>query len=247
MDNEEFKVGIKLTITITLIIIGIIIGFLVFVFSSKNTETDIYSEIFSNTNKDVNSIKVSEISLETKGIDKEEFESYLNLFGYLVREYPELVEKEEKNTLMIDAAVNLLNTVYTYEYTVDEIPAFEADKINKIVREMNGEYIYKKLDVKTRYKYDEEKNVYIPQIEENTECLFLETISLVKEDDKIETEFKIAFPDEKTFSDYTNNLPVEMETYTVKAIILENSEYEYSKYYVSSIDVVKKEAVAYNK
>lgn len=246
MDNDEFKLGMKLTITITLIIIGIIIGFGVFIFSARNTETDIYSEILSNTSKDVNSIDVSEISLETKGIDKKEFESYLKLFGYLVREYPELVEKEEKNTLMIDAAVNLLNTVYTYEYTVDGETAFEADKINKIVREMNGQYINKNLEVKTRYKYDEEKNIYIPQEQETTECLYLETISIVKEDDKIETEFKVSFPNEETLSNYTNKLPVEIETYTVKAVVLENSEYEYSKYYVSDIKVVSKEMIKYN-
>lgn len=247
MNNEEFKLGIKTTITITLIIIGIIIGVLIYVFSSRNTEADIYAEILSNTTKDLNSTSVSEISLETKGIDKEEFESYLKLFGHLVKEYPELVEKEEKHTLMLDAAVELLNTMYTYEENnVNENLVLEADKINKIVREMNGEYINKKLNVKNRYKYDEEKNEYIVQANDFNECLLIETLNIVKEDEKIEAEFKVAFPDEKSFSDYTNNLPVEMQTYTVKAVILENSEYEYSKYYVSNIDVIKKETVSYN-
>ena len=95
MNNDEFKFGIKLTITITLIILGIIIGISIFVFTERKTEKDIYSEILSNTDKNTNIVDISEISLETKGINKEEFESYLRLFGYLVREYPELVEKEE--------------------------------------------------------------------------------------------------------------------------------------------------------
>lgn len=246
MNNDEFKAGMKITIVATLIVIGIIIGFLIFVFSAKKTETDIYSEILSNTSKNANDIDVSEISLETKGIDKTEFESYLKLFGYLVRQYPELTEKEEKNTLMIDAAVRLLNTVYTYEYSEDGVTVFEADKINQIVKEMNGEYVSKNLEVENRYKYDEEKNVYIPQIQEFSDCLYLETASIKKDDDKIQAEFKVAFPNETEMSNYTNKLPVELETYTVKAVVLENLEYEYSKYYVSSIEVVSKEKVKYN-
>lgn len=247
MNNDEFKFGIKLTITITLIILGIIIGISIFVFTERKTEKDIYSEILSNTDKNTNIVDISEISLETKGINKEEFESYLRLFGYLVREYPELVEKEEKNTLMIDAAVILLNTLYTYNNEVDGIATFEADKINQIVKEMNGAYIDKKLDVKNVYKYDEEKNIYIPQIMEFPNCLYLETININKEYDKIEAEFKVAFPNENDSLSYTNSEPVDLETYTVKAVILENTEYEYSKYYVSSIEVISKEMVSYNK
>ena len=39
---------------------------------------------------------------------------------------------------------------------------------------------------------------------------------------------------------------LELETYNIKATILENKDYEFSKYYVSNIKQISKELVKYN-
>lgn len=247
MNNDQFKFGIKLTITICILVFIIIIGLFIYIFHSNKATPDIYSEILSNTSKDANLIDISEISLESKGINKEEFENYLSLFGRQVREYYTLEDKEEKNTLMLDSAVSFLTTLYMNEHVEDGILTYEADKINKIVTEMNGIYINKKLDVTEIYKYDEEKNVYIPQQLESPGYLYIETVDINKIEDRIEAEFKVAFPEETDALKYNNNEQVKIETYTVKAVILENEEYEYSKYYVSSLEILSKEKIEYNK
>lgn len=243
MDNEQFKLGMKITITIAIIVIGIIIGALINVFCIKPAKPDIYSEILSNTDKELDMTKVNEIALESKGIDKDEFNNYLSIFGLLVNKYPALDKEENEKTTMIDAAVEFLNTSFMYEPKMNEnqVETYEADKVNKIIKEMKGEYINKNLDVSVVYTYDANTNTYVPQEMEPTNCLLLETLDINKKDEKIETTFKVAFPGNGEYATYLEKEPIEIETFTIKAIVLENEEYEYSKYYVSNIEVVKKE------
>lgn len=45
---------------------------------------------------------------------------------------------------------------------------------------MTGTYIYKKLDVKNIYSYDETKNVYIPNLQDNINTLLISMEELEK-------------------------------------------------------------------
>lgn len=246
MNNEQFKFGIKVTVAIFIIIIVIIIGVLIYVFNPHNAEVNIYSEILSNIENDN---KISEISLETKGIDKQEFESYLSSFALL--EYNknlELSDEEAKNIGMINAAANFLDIVYLKEEQLEDESqiSYEADKVNKIIREMNGEYIEKNINVSKIYTFNEEQNTYSLQSSDKINSIFINLDEVTKTEDKIQVIYEVIFPTEEEYINYTEKKPVEIETYKIRATLLENEEYEYSKYYVSSINTISKEKVKYN-
>ena len=252
MNKEQFILGIKITIFISIVTLIIIIGILLYVFNSKKANPDFYSELLSSADTETSNIDVAEISLEAKGIDKEEFENYLSMFSHLFyegyyKDY-ELTQEELKDTQNMNMAIDFLDILYLYEGEKDEqgIIAYEVEKVNNIVKEMTGTYIYKKLDVKNIYSYDETKNVYIPNLQDNINTLLISMDELEKKDEKIEVIYKVAFAKESEKQKYLEGQKVELETYNIKATILENKDYEFSKYYVSSIKQISKELVKYN-
>ena len=65
--------------------------------------------------------------------------------------------------------------------------------------------------------------------------------------DNIEVRFKNVFGTNEEITKLMNNEKVSLKTYEYKAIVKENSAFNYSKYYISSIELIDSEVVEYNK
>ena len=71
-------------------------------------------------------------------------------------------------------------------------------------------------------------------ISEFTYCTKIENIS--KNGDEIEVEYEVAIMTEEQYAKYLVSQELEVESYKVKAVIMKNVDYEYSKYFVKSIE-----------
>ena len=63
----------------------------------------------------------------------------------------------------------------------------------------------------------------------------------------IEVKFKNVFVNNEEITKYINGEKVLLETYELKASLMENETYDYSKYYINNIELIKKDVVEYNK
>ena len=86
----------------------------------------------------------------------------------------------------------------------------------------------------------QENNVYIKNKEADKifHCIDIEEIA--KKDDKIEVTYKVAVMTAKQMSEYMTGKETDFKEYKVKATIMNKSEYQYSKYFVSSIEKIEK-------
>ncbi len=71
--------------------------------------------------------------------------------------------------------------------------------------------------------------------EEKPCCVEIEDIS--KSDNKIEVCYKLAIFNQEQMAEYATTQEVLTETKKVKAIIICNTDYQYSKYFVNQIEV----------
>ena len=155
MNDEKFKKGIKRSFI--LFFLGLIfITIIVFYISiSPNPKKTIYDE-FSNS--EVVTTEVSKVFLETKGINKEEFEKYLSVGAILTREdLPKDISKEERDNYKYMLLANsFITDVKGEELALDEINNIsyvESNKVNEILKELNGKFIKNNLNVTGYYEY----------------------------------------------------------------------------------------------
>lgn len=252
MNDEKFKKGIKRSFI--LFFLGLIfITIIVFYISiSPNPKKTIYDE-FSNS--EVVTTEVSKVFLETKGINKEEFEKYLSVGAILTREdLPKDISKEERDNYKYMLLANsFITDVKGEELALDEINNIsyvESNKVNEILKELNGKFIKNNLNVTGYYEYIEDelgnkkyniqnKEDFVSYLVEFSEAEFLS--------DNIEVRFKNVFGTNEEITKLMNNEKVSLKTYEYKAIVKENSAFNYSKYYISSIELIDSEVVEYNK
>lgn len=252
MNDEKLKKGIKRSFMIFFLGL-ILIAIIVFYISiSPNPKKTIYDE-FSNS--DEVTTEVSKVFLETKGINKEELEKYLSVGAILIREdLPKDILKEEKDNYKYMLLANsFITDVKGEELALDEtnnIPYVESDKVNEILKELNGKFIRNSLNVIGYYEYVEDelgnkkyniknKEDFVSYLVEFSEAEFLS--------DNIEVKFKNVFGTNEEITKLMNNEKVSLKTYEYKAIVKENSTFNYSKYYISSIELMGSEVVEYNK
>lgn len=206
----------KIILYIGCISLILIIAMAIYVFYPNKSTLSVYSD-------------EENISLEKDGIKTEEFNKYLLSISLLVNE-----EYEDKYGVEEIENIRMLDTAISYIHTLEETPVlnedgnyeYDANIINKIIQEMNGLNIEKNIPVGNKYTYNEEKNMYIvSEGNETITCTNIEIIEFSKKDNKIELVYKC-------------NLGEKNSNYKIKAILVENSSYEYSKYFVNTIEKI---------
>ena len=94
------------------------------------------------------------------------------------------------------------------------------------IKEIKGIHIDKSIPVGVKYTYDETKNIY--NVSENntiSACEVIEIEDFEKKGSKIEVRYKCHIGEKNS-------------VYQIKAILVENSDYKYSKYFVNTIEKI---------
>ena len=230
MNDEKFKKGIKRSFI--LFFLGLIfITIIVFYISiSPNPKKTIYDE-FSNS--EVVTTEVSKVFLETKGINKEEFEKYLSVGAILTREdLPKDILKEERDNYKYMLLANsFITDVKGEELALDEINNIsyvDSNKVNEILKELNGKFIKNNLNVTGYYEYIEDElgnKKYNIQNKEDFVSYLVEFSEVEFLSDNIEVRFKNVFGTNEEITKLMNNEKVSLKTYEYKAIVKENSAF----------------------
>lgn len=239
MDEEKFKNSLKKTIIVIIVVLIFILIIGIYIFNSKKAQLSIYS------NKEQGNM------FQSIGMKEEEFKQYLSVFSLLVNEKYNQDGYDDKtldNMRVLDTAISYIEEMSSYEVTQNNegLQTYEANIINEIAKEIKGMYISNNIDAGNLYTYDETQNVYIKNESEYTTVYCTQIDEIEKKDGKIITTYKCIFPKDNELSEYQENNPIEIETYTIKATIVENTDYEYSKYFISSIEKISNENVKYN-
>lgn len=219
MTDLQFKKRLKKFVPIPILLILGIIALSIYILGSNKAELSIYTSA------------ETENKLQALGINEEEFKQYLSIAGYMLND-----SNEEKLKL----AANFIDTLcsaYEAEVAEDGSKNYEKEMMNQVLKEMTGDYIKEDIDISQYYTYDEQTTVYtqIKNFEEKPYCIEIEDIS--KNDDKIEVRYKLAILNNEQMAEYANNQEMQVETRKVKAVIICNSDYQYSKYFVSQVEV----------
>ncbi len=237
MSEEEFKKALKKTGIISCIFIVIMILLVYTVFHKSKIE------LTMNDMQDG-------IIVESIGIKEDLLKQYLSVFGLLVNDAYEQEKdvKEIENTRALDMAISYMNTMYDYIETKNNatMEEYDATEIHDIIQEVQGTYIEKNI-ISHKYAYNEIDNAYtIVDGEQfiNGCCTNIQDIQ--KKDDKITITYDCIFPNENELRQYTAGETISIETYTIKVILVENNEYDYSKYFVNHIEKVSQQSVQYN-
>ncbi len=174
----------------------------------------------------------SENKLQALGINEEEFKQYLSIASYMVED-----ASSEKMLKMASDFIDTLCSAYEAEVTEDGTKSYEKEIVNQVLKEMTGNYIKEDIDKSEYYIYNGQANVYtkMKDFEEKPYCVEIEDIS--KSDNKIEVCYKLAIFNQEQMAEYATTQEVLTETKKVKAVIICNTDYQYSKYFVSQIEV----------
>lgn len=223
MTDKELKKSLKKLIKIFILMIFIIILLNAYIFSSKKATLSIYENTeYAN-------------SVEIFGIDKEELEKYLSIFGVAL-------ENDEKNDNVI--ALNLA-TKFIDDMLVDfddendtQDNVYDADLVNQIAKEIKGIYLSKKTDIGKNYVYNFNEKQYVKNISFDKIPYCIEIEDVVKNEEKIDITYKLANLTSEQLAKYKIEKNIEFEFERIKVSILKNEEYEYSKYYLYSIEKI---------
>lgn len=222
MTDREFKkhlkkLGIALVLMLTLIVI-----LSVYTLGSTKADLSIYDK-----SEYADSVKVL-------GLNEEEMKQYLSIFGNLMN-----TENSDENLQMLNMATNFIDTMcsaYEAETNENGLKIYDADIVHEVIKEMKGEYIKEGLDVGKVYTYNKERNTYTKN--ETTEkvpyCMQIESIA--KNGDKIEITYQLAMLTNEQIADYKLEKELDVEKCDIKVSILNNTDYEYAKYFVSNIE-----------
>ncbi len=174
----------------------------------------------------------SENKLQALGINEEEFKQYLSIASYMVED-----ASNEKMLKMASDFIDTLCSAYEAEVAEDGTKSYEKEIVNQVLKEMTGNYIKEDIDKSEYYIYNGQANVYtkMKDFEEKPCCVEIEDIS--KSDNKIEVCYKLAIFNQEQMAEYATTQEVLTETKKVKAVIICNTDYQYSKYFVSQIEV----------
>ena len=220
MTDRELKKHLKKLAIVFIFILLLMIALSIYTLGSTKADLSIYDQ-----SKYADSAKVL-------GINEDELKQYLSIFGNLV------VENNE-NLKNLNMATNFINTMcssYEVETNKNGFYYYDAKVVNQIIKEIKGEYIKTSLDAGENYTYDKESDTY----EQNKApdkipyCIQIENI--VKNGDKIEITYQLAQMTSTQMAEYMTGKQTDIEIHTIKATLLTNTDYEYSKYFVSEIE-----------
>ena len=251
MSNEEFRKKITIRLVIFLIAVGLVLGMVYYTFFYLKANLSI-AEDYNANDTDVD-LAVSKNYLETKGIDKDELEKYLavitNLKMVKVPKDIEASEAEKKDNYMkVTTAINLLKEVKGEEIDINETTGdktYSKEKIHGVLKELLGMFIKENVNVENYYELNEENN-YVIKKEDNTLSHLVELEDVNINYDIITAKFKSVFGTNEEISKLMNNEKIRLQTYEYRVELKMNSKYDYSKYYVVSVEQIGKEEIEYN-
>ena len=221
MTDKELKNNMKKLLLLIIIVLVIIVGLAKYIFISEKAELSVYASNDEMT------------TLQALGINEEEMNKYLSVFGNLVD------EKYSENQRILNMATNYIEDMYSsYEIQTDEQDRkiFDASIIHSVAQEIQGTYIKDYIHDEKIYSYDAEQNRYIQNevLNRIPYCIKINDVS--KNENEIRVEYTLAIMTPEQMAEYSIGNEIDLEKYEVKAILMENSEAEYSKYFVSSIE-----------
>lgn len=214
--KKRFK---KLVIVLILAIVAMLV-LAMYVLANTKAELSIYTSA------------ESEDKLQALGINEEEFKQYLSVAGYMLEE-----GSNEKMLKMASDFIDTLCSAYEAEVMENGTKIYEKEIVNQVLKEVCGDYIKQEIEKSEYYAYDGQANAYtkIKEFEEKPQCVQIEEIS--KNGDKIEVCYKLARLNAEQMAEYTTSQDMQVEAKQVKAVIICNTDYQYSKYFVSQIEV----------
>lgn len=173
-------------------------------------------------------------SVKVLGLNEEEIKQYLSIFGNLMQ-----TENSNEDLQMLNMATHFMDMMCSdYEVKTNEngLKVYDADVVKEVIKEMKGECVKEGIDLGKIYTYNKEENTYTKNeiSEKNPYCLQIENIT--KDVDKVEITYQLAMLTDEQMADYKLGKEIEVEKKTIKVTILNNTEYEYAKYFVSSIE-----------
>lgn len=249
MNDIKFKKGVKRSFKLFFVGIVVILLMLIYISISPKSKKTIYDEY--NVSDDM-ATGVSKVYLETKGIKKEELEKYLSVAAILTRDNVNKDIEEKENYIYMQTVINFLSDITGNELEENdetEEVTIEAKKVEDILKEFNAKYIKNNLNVTNFFEYVEDElgnKYYLVKNQEDFVSYLIEISDVQISGDLIEVTFKNVFGTNEEITKLMNNEKVSLDTYEYKAIIKENLEYEYSKYYISEINVINMEKKDYN-
>ena len=227
MNDEQFGLGLKISIIITSIILIAVIVLVVNVLKNADTKASILDEI-------------TESNYEAQLENDDEFKQYLQVFALLVQE-----EKNNKAN-KLETIIGFLNQIYWYEpiKTDDGHVCYEKDIVKSVAVELLGMSTF---ETSEEIIFDNDYEAY--RYAEATEFLSAKCMDIVKvnkKDDIYDIEYNCTFPGESGWYELSEGNNISLQTYKIKAIIQKNENYEYSKYYLKDIELISKDIVQYN-
>ena len=220
MTDKELKRHLKKVVIGLIIIILIIIALLGYTLGGKKAELSMYTNAEYSDN------------LQTLGIDQNEFKEYLTVFANLIDD--QYNEKQK----MLNMATNFMENLYSSnELSIHENDKknYDANHINNIIKEVQGTYIKTEIADGDFYQYQAEENVYVQnrEVDRVTNCVEIDNIE--KKGDNLEVIYTLNIVSKEQLAEYMIGQATNFESYKIKAVIMFNTNYEYSKYFVHQI------------
>lgn len=223
MTDRELKKRLKKLGIAFLLAFVVIIMLLIYILGSTKAKLSIYtsSEVTNN--------------LQALGIEDEEFKQYLSVVGNLVDENYSQSQRILNTTIYF---INNMCSSYEVQTNENGLKIYDAEVVNEIAKEINGAYVKEGFETGESYTYHKEQNIYEQnkELDKNPYCIEIKEIA--KNGDKIEVTYELAIMTSEQMAEYMTGKELEFETHTVKAIIMNNTNYKYSKYFVSSIEEI---------
>ena len=251
MNDAKFKKNVKRSFKLFFVGIIIMLAILIYISISPNSKKTIFDEY--NVSDDMTT-GVSKVYLETKGIKKEELEKYLSVAALLKRDNigANVIESQKENYIYMQTVIGFLrdvsgNVLEKNEET--EMITIDAKKVEDILKEFNAKYIKNDLNVDNYFEYTEDElgnKFYVVKNEEDIISYLTEISDVEFSGDLINITFKNVFGTNEDITKLINKEKITLDTYEFKAKVKENLYYEYSRYYISEIKLIKSEKKEYN-
>ncbi len=220
MTDIQLKKRFKKLVFVLIFAIVAMLALAMYVLANTKAELSIYTSA------------QSENKLQALGINEEEFKQYLSIAGYMLEE-----GSNEKMLKMGSDFIDTLCSAYEAEMAENGTKSYDRERINQVLKELCGDYIKQEIEKCEYYAYDGQANAYtkIKEFEEKPQCVQIEEIS--KNGNKVEVRYKLARLNPEQMAEYVTNQDVQLETKEVNAVIICNTDYQYSKYFISQIEV----------
>ena len=145
----------------------------------------------------------------------------------------------EKERTM-NMAVHFLENMSSYEVQTDENgwKTYEAEVIDKIAQEVVGDFIKEEVNASEIYEFRKAENEYVQKqdLEKIPYCVEMKEVS--KKEDKIEVVYELVMMTKEQMAEYLTGQKKDLQTQTVKLELMNHKEYEYSKYFVSHMEIL---------